>query len=289
MLICINSCSTMSRAFAELLAQWLRDLVPGVVVEIVPENFRSGTGVAAWTKRLRTARVSVLCVTADLIQEPWAYFLLGLMHRHSGLGGLVAPIFLDVAPEDVSPTPLHLFQATRVNRADFALLAHQVEALVAPGADSADSARRFADSWPHLLDLSRRIPGPTLTPFVVSIALPHRVTWFRYDPSGTDSDWLETMAQLLPALASGPLDLSDIDMGPYDCLDVDGQRWMPHPAITSRVGTSHLALVHPQFAESHGGSAVSSAHAIRSAVDVTRAGLKVIAARGDFVVATEAM
>jgi hypothetical protein len=209
------------------------------------------------------------------------------MHRHTGPGRLVAPVFLDVAPEDVSPTPLHLFQATRLNRADFALLAKQVEALV--GAHPAESAKRFADSWPHLLDLSRRIPGTTLKKFVVSIALPHRVIWFRYDPSGTDSDWPETVAQLLPALASGPFDLSDIEMGHYECLDVDGQRWMQLPAITSRVGTSHLALVHPQFAESHGGSAVSSAHAIRSAVDLTRAGLKVIAGRRDFVVATEAM
>ena len=156
------------------------------------------------------------------------------------------------------------------------------------GAHPAESARRFADSWPQLLDLTRRIPGTTLKKFAVSIALPHRVIWFRYDPSGTDGDWPETIAQLLPALASGPFDLSDIEMGQYDCLDVDGQRWMQPPAITSRIGTSHLALVHPQFAESHGGSAVSSAHAIRSAVDLSRAGLKVIAGRRDFVVATEA-
>jgi hypothetical protein len=288
-LICISCCSRMSRAFAELLSAWLRDFFPGVTVEIVAEDFQSGPGVGAWIKRLQVARVSVMCVTTDVITQPWSYFLLGLMLRHTGARGMVAPIFLDVAPEDVSPTPLHMLQATCLKRADFSLFAQQVEELVAPNADPADSAQRFVDSWPGLLDRSRRIPGATLDPFLFSIALPQRVIWFRYDPSGKDGDWQEAVAKLLPALATGPLDLGDIELGYYDCLDVDGERWVQPPAVISRVGTSHIALVHPQFVESHGGSARGSAHAIRGAVDPSKAGLKVMPWQDDFVVGTEVM
>ena len=279
----------MSRAFAEMLAAWLREFVPGVAVEVVAEDFDTRPGVAGWIKRLQVARVSVMCVTSDVIGQPWAYFLLGLMRRHTGAGGMVAPVFLDVAPEDVSPTPLHMFQATRMNRSDVSLFAQQVEALVAPNADPAEGAQRFVESWPDLWDRSRRIPGPTLESFLLSIALPHRVVWLRFDPSGADSDWQGTVARLLPALARGPFDLSDIEMGYYDCLDVDGQRWLEPPAVTSRVGTSHIALVHRQFVESHGGSAFSSAHAILRAVDSSKAGLKVMPRGDDFVVASEVM
>ena len=114
--------------------------------------------------------------------------------------------------------------------------------------------------------------------------------WFRYDPSGNDDDWGETLARLLPALASGPLDLSDIVLGSeYNCLDVEGERWLQPPALMSRVGTSHIALAHPQFVESHGGSAIRSAHAIRLAVDPSKAGLKVMPRRGEFIVATEVL
>jgi hypothetical protein len=287
MLICISCCSRMSRAFAELLATWLLECVPGATVEIVPEDHPSGPCVGTWIKRLHVARVSVTCVTKDVIAQPWVYFHLGLMHRHTGAGGMVVPVFLDVAPADVSPTPLHVFQATRLNRADFSLFAQQVSALAAPNADPADAAQRFSDSWADLWDRSRRIPGPTLESFVVSIGLPHRVIWFRYDPSGRDRDWPETLGRLLPALARAPsLDLGDVEMAYYQCLDVDGQRWLQPPAVTSRVGTSHFAIVHPQFVESHGGSAVSSASAIRSAVDLSKAHLKVMPWRGDFLVAT---
>jgi hypothetical protein len=279
----------MSRAFAEVLREWLLGLFPDVGIDITPERVLLESGPGSWIERLSVARVGVLCVTRDAIEQPSLYFLLGLMHRHIRDGGLVAPIFLDVAPDDVSRTPLHIFQATRLNLDDFTLLVRQFEELLTSVTGAAERPRRFAESWPVFLDRSRRIPGGALDLFVVSIALPHRTIWFRYDPSGKDGDWMETFGTLLPNLATGPFGMEDIELGHYDCLDVEGERWLEPPAIISRVGTSHIALVHPQVVEVNGGSARNTAHAIRKSVNLTMAGLKVLPWMDNFVVGTEVM
>jgi hypothetical protein len=288
MSICISFCSYMSKAFAGVLREWLFGLFPGVVIDITPDHKSLESWLGAWIERLRAARVGMLCVTRDAIDDPTLYFHLGLIHRHIRESGLVAPIFLDVAPDDVSPTPLHMFQATRVSLTDFTLLVRQLEELVTPVAGSAEQPRGLAESWPVFFEQSRRIPA-TLDVFVVSIALPHRTMWFRYDPSGRDGDWMETIESLLPALAASPFGMEDIELGPYDCLDVDGEKWLQPPAIISRVGTSHIALVHPLVVEANGGSARNAAHAIRNTVDLSRAGLKVLQWKGQFVVGTGVM
>lgn len=279
----------MSRAFAEVLREWLLGLFPDVRIDITSEHVLLEPGLSSWIESLRVARIGMLCVTPDAIEQPSLYFSLGLMHRHMRDGGLVAPVFLDVAPDDVSPTPLHIFQATRLNLTDFTLLVKQLDELLPTVTGAAERPRRFVESWPAFLDRSRRIPGATLDLFVVSIALPHRTIWFRYDPSGKDGDWRETFETLLPHLAAGPFSMEDIELGPYDCLDVEGERWLEPPAVISRVGTSHIALVHPQVVEANGGSARNTAYAIRKSVNLSMAGLKILPWEDHFLVGTGVM
>jgi hypothetical protein len=289
MSICISCLSPMSRSFAQTMREWLLDLFPGVDIEILAENDSEKDVLQGWIETLRGARVGLLCVTPDVIQHQWLHFHLGLLLRHTGVEGLVAPVFLDVSPEDVSPTPLHILQATRFNITDFALLTSQIHQRAAPTLDPRQVIARFDGSWPGFQARTRQIPGPFLSPFIVSVALPHRVAWFRYDPSGCDGAWPETITRILDQLAGGPFGFDDVEPNNYDSLDVAGEKWIELPGMVSRVGTAHIALVHPQVVDAHSGSAHFAAYAIRAAVKPNTAGLKVLAWQDRFVVGTEVL
>lgn len=276
----------MSGAFAELVREWLHGPFPELEIELAAAQHLREPELAACVMRLRQARVGLLCVTPDAIAQPWLYFALGLMKRHLGPSGLIVPIFLDVIPSDVSPTPLHVFQAVQVNLQEFLQLGLQIEAHLALPGDSADRAQRFSESWPSFEERARLIPGPASKAFVVSVLLPHGSHWFRLDPSGHDGDWREFMQVLLPNLAAGPFGMQDIPAGEYECLDVTGERWVRAPAVLSRVNTSHLALVHPQVVDSNGGSARLAAHAVRASFNPNDAGLKVFHGGHRIMVAT---
>lgn len=214
-------------------------------------------------------------MTRDGLENSWLHFQLGLLHRYLGRAGIVAPVFLDVEPDDVSPTPLHVFQAARFNETDLSLLARQMRSCVASSMSTDETEKRFALSWAEVRERARHIPGPALRTFMVSLVLPDGNTWFRYDPSGQDGDWTETIQTVVHYLAEGPFGVPDVHFAGYHCLDVAAARWLEPPAVLSRVETSHIAIVHPQVVEGHSGSARLAAEMVRAAVKPNAAGLKV--------------
>lgn len=111
-----------SHKVALALRRWLPGVLPEVEPwvswEDIPKGRRWGREL---DEQLEQIFFSIVCVVPGNVREPWINYEAGAVARVVDRGQ-VSPLLVGVAPEDLSGTPLSLFQATRFTKDDMAKL-----------------------------------------------------------------------------------------------------------------------------------------------------------------------
>jgi hypothetical protein len=140
-----------SSAVAQLLAEWLPQVVQAVdpFVSTTIEKGRRWSGEIA--ERLASAPVGIVCVTRDNLRSPWLLFEAGAISKPRD--GYVCTFLFDVEPADVEP-PLGDFQHTRAVKGDVHRLIQTINgALALKGEKTLTEGvldRVFERNWPEL-------------------------------------------------------------------------------------------------------------------------------------------
>jgi hypothetical protein len=209
---------------------------------------------------------AILCVTPTSLSGDRIFLTAGLMHGAVGLRGFVAPLLLDLKPEDVSLTPLGLFQATTVAREEMLALTREIIAR-STSPEALSLLEAFDREWESFYQQSRYIPGPAPSDLIISLAVQSRLLSFRFRPGeNEDARWDETIGVILKSLPSSPLSIPPFDSTLLEILDVEASRWVYTPALLSRAATSHLALVDQSIVDQWHGDARLGSRQLRESL-----------------------
>lgn len=140
-----------SRTVAAALHGWLPDVIQTLKPWMSSADIRAG---ARWSvdvaDQLASAKIGILCVTADNQAEPWLLFEAGALAKTLE-GTFVCPYLVQMPGEALAPGPLTQFQAKHADKeGTFALLKTINAALDAEGLSPERLERAFELSWPAL-------------------------------------------------------------------------------------------------------------------------------------------
>ena len=253
--------------FAHAVAEWLSPLCPEVAVQTISfEELQNAGMPAAMREHNGTTEGAILCITPSSLAEETLSFALGLLHGRVGSAGFVAPLLMDLLPEDVVRTPLGLFQVTRLAREEMMALVTDVLLRGNFSTEGALWRTGFDETWDTVYERINHIPGPQATEFTLSICLLSGIAHVRFDPSGEDAPWADAVAPVLRSLPDSPLEIAPFEPTEMLALDVEVSRWIGTPVMLSRVPTRHIALVDPTLVDQWEGDPRASARRIRGSL-----------------------
>jgi hypothetical protein len=140
-----------SNAVAQLLSDWLPQVIQAAEPFISTTIEKGRRWSAEIAEKLASAPVGIICVTRDNLRAPWLLFESGAISKPRD--GHVCTFLLDVEPADVEP-PLGDFQHTRAHKSDVYRLVQTVNGALAlykekPLTESV-LERVFERNWPEL-------------------------------------------------------------------------------------------------------------------------------------------
>ena len=107
----------LSHDIAQLLSDWLPDVIQDVQTWISTEDIAKGQRWnAEISKALDQTSEGIFCVTRENVHEPWLNFEAGAIAKSID-EALVRPLLIDVAPHEITG-PLAQFQATILTKED---------------------------------------------------------------------------------------------------------------------------------------------------------------------------
>lgn len=247
MRVWVVGCDSTGQIMAAALTTALRALAPGHDYAESPVDGGLWDAVAVGDGVL-------LCVTPIAAAAEQVYYDLGRLQAAVGTDGFVAPVLMDLTPEDLAQTPLSIFQSTRAQRNDLEALVADLGRRAAGDLDpsAGDDAER---AWTVMLQQIGDVPGGRVQLVVVTLMLPERQFSFGFDGGGRDAPWSKSIGTVLESLPGSPLEPPPFEPGTLVPLDVETGRWIELPRRLSRIRTSHLALVSPAVIELSGGDA----------------------------------
>ena len=157
----------ISRSVAELLQEWIPDVINIIQPWVSSEDIRGGDRwLSKLLEQLDESDFGILCCTAEAVTSAWLLFEAGALAKH--LNSRVVPLLIDIRVEDL-PDPLKNFQARAISESGLKALVEDINsALAAANFNPLDSARldrAFNRTWPALKDnitnLGIGISGPT--------------------------------------------------------------------------------------------------------------------------------
>src|SRR5262245_25657246 len=112
----ISFSGPLSKAFAELLREWLPEVIQRVTPWISSEDIAKGKLWATELNEALAIKVGISCVTQENKKEPWLLYEAGALRK--GLPeARVCTLLIDLQPQDLQ-SPLGDFQATRLDKED---------------------------------------------------------------------------------------------------------------------------------------------------------------------------
>lgn len=157
-----------SKALAEVLKNWIPQLIQAVEPWIsldIEKGRRWGPEIA---DQLEGSRVGIICLTRDNLGAPWLLFEAGALSKTKD--AYVCTLLLDISPADLKP-PLGDFQHTTLERDDIIKLFHTIRVIVLNANEKAPSElvldALFNKLWVDLQDDLNKIltkPSGSNTP-----------------------------------------------------------------------------------------------------------------------------
>ncbi len=169
MLIFLSWSGSLSRLVAEILRDWLPDVVQALEPWTSSEDIDSG---ARWSaqiaEKLAGTGQGVIVVTRENLSAPWLNFEAGALAK-SLSDGQPRPVLVDLAKSEVVG-PLSQFQMTNLdNEEEMLRLVSSLNNRLGPALPQQRLARAFKAAWPDLQDRvvrarQRSTPGAAAVP-----------------------------------------------------------------------------------------------------------------------------
>jgi hypothetical protein len=266
MQIFISWTDSTTEQLAAALCAWLPQVLPYATPFMCPAVPVTSLTLGERFGRMRASSAGLVCVTASALDQNWLFFELGALRNALGAEAIVAPVLLDVTPEEVSPTPLHIFQAVRVARQDLLRLIGDLNQGAELPITATDLETRYATAWDPFYESSRRIPGSGLHDFILTVMLPSRSISVRFSPKFGAPEWDETVERFIGLLPREPFEAPPFERQALQFLDVNAERWEQPPALLSRLRGTHVALVDQILLDHWGGNSRLAAEMARADV-----------------------
>ena len=146
-----------SHALARILRDWLPDVLPFIDPWLSSEDIVKGR---RWdseiAKSLEDTSYCIVCVTPGVQRQPWVNFEAGAVAKIVD-DAYVSPLLLGVSPEDLSGTPLSMFQCTVFGKLDFLRLLRSMNKAADVPVNSSELEQNFALHWIRLSNEVARI------------------------------------------------------------------------------------------------------------------------------------
>jgi hypothetical protein len=110
MRVFISWSGDQSKNVAQLLKEWIENVLQHVQVWISPEIDKGVNWFAEIANQLESTSVGIICITPDNISAPWMLFEAGALWKGAGQSH-VMPLLIGLNPTDLKP-PLSQFNAT---------------------------------------------------------------------------------------------------------------------------------------------------------------------------------
>jgi len=139
-----------SKEVAEILGDWLGDVIQAVEPWISSDISKGTRGDEKIATELKKAKVGIICVTPENLKENWIMFEAGAL---SNTDASVCTFLLDLKPTEIEP-PLAQFQHTQVEKKDVQKLVVDINHVVEKVGERSLDAKRldniFNRRWPDL-------------------------------------------------------------------------------------------------------------------------------------------
>ena len=147
-----------SRAVADTLRVWLKDVIQAVDPWISGSNIEKGTrGGLEITKELEGPLVGIFCLTRENFSSPWLLFEAGAISKHRAAGH-VCTYLIGLTSNDVEE-PLSQFQHTRADKEDTLQLLQTINSLLDIPLEVDLLERVFDQKCPELEQVIENLPS----------------------------------------------------------------------------------------------------------------------------------
>lgn len=137
-----------SQQAAEILRDWIKQLVQATDPWISPDIDKGSRWSQDVSNRLDESKVGIVCLTPDNLQSEWILFEAGALSKTKD--ALLCTFLLGLKPADVKQ-PLGQFQATRFDKEDIWKLATTINGRLAEGKLNDQTLSSLFDLlWPNL-------------------------------------------------------------------------------------------------------------------------------------------
>ena len=147
-----------SHAAARTLREWLPQVLPFVRPWVSSEDIRKGT---RWSDelwgRLQRTSYCIVCLTPGAVRSPWVNFEAGAVARAVDGPAHVSPLLLGISPQDLTGSPLAMFQCTEFNERDVERLLQAINAVATAPISESQVVADLRRTWIYLHDEIRRI------------------------------------------------------------------------------------------------------------------------------------
>jgi TIR domain len=153
-----------SKAVADALYVWLKDVIQAIDPWISSEEIRKGT---RWNvelaRELETTHIGVVCLTPENLTAPWLLFEAGALSKlYTEQDAHVCTYLIDM-PYTAVTGPLRDFQPTLATEEDTYRLVKSINAAIPEGQGrltDTELARAFRCWWPELQQCLETLPPP---------------------------------------------------------------------------------------------------------------------------------
>jgi len=138
-----------SRSIAELLREWLPDVIQSVEPFISTQDIPAGgRGMNVLASELEECAFGIICLTRENISRPWINFEAGALSKVIAASSVV-PLLVDLNPNDLTG-PITQFQAVRASSSEDAFKMIRALAQVSAPHISEHRLKRLFDTfWPE--------------------------------------------------------------------------------------------------------------------------------------------
>lgn len=117
-----------SRAYANLLCDWLTDVLQKVPCWVSTSGITSGENwIISLNRELTDCTFGIACITEENISSPWIHYEAGAIAQKV-TGNCFCPLLFNLKPSQIHP-PLSLFQARGIDEESMKKLAHDLNRL----------------------------------------------------------------------------------------------------------------------------------------------------------------
>lgn len=140
-----------SKQCAELLHRWLRSFNSAIVPFVSSADIRMGArGLERIAEQLGGSSFGIACVTRANVHAPWLNYESGALSKQADRSdGMVVPLLLDCAIEELAASPLRQFQAVAAHRPESVLaMVLTINSMCEPAHDKETVEALFERMWP---------------------------------------------------------------------------------------------------------------------------------------------